>query len=364
MRASVLAGACASLLTLFTACGSAPAGPEGWQPVPPDDPVPAGDRRWGINISEGIDGFEAAFAVAQQAGIQVVELNLPWDCIETSQGTYEDPYGGALAATAFYGWNDIDVNVTIAVVNTVCRCTPGYLDSLPYSSQEVITAFEGVVDYVMSQIPDNVTVPGLSIGNEIDLVLSDYEEWVDYVTFFAAAAGYVHDNYPGIQVGGKCTVMSGALGPDAAYIQALDQYADVVMLTYYPQSEGCQVIAPDSVGSHLSRIVGTFPGREIWLCEVGYQSGSDYCGSSEEQQAGFYSEFFAAWDHHAGEVTLVVVDWLHDVSPEVLQGFIEYYGSSDPAFVEFLATLGLRQYDGTDKYAWLQVLAETAPRGW
>jgi len=353
-----------AIALLSMACGDGPEGPEGWQPTPPDDPVPAGDRLWGINITEGADGFEAAFDVAKQAGIQVVELNIPWDYIETSPGIYEDPYGGALAATVFYGWNDVDVNLSVAVVNTVCRCTPDYLDSLQYSSPEVIAAFEGVVDYVMSQVPDNVTIRGFSIGNEIDLVLSSYEEWVDYITFFAAAADYVRTGYPGIQVGGKCTVMNGALGPEAVYVQTLAGYADVVMLTYYPQTEGCVVMDPDSDHSHLACIVEAFPGRQIWLCEVGYQSGSECCGSSEEQQAVLYHEFFDAWDEQAAAIPLVVVDWLHDVSPEQLQGFIDYYGLSDPGFVEFLATLGLRNYDGTDKYAWQQVLAETAPRGW
>jgi hypothetical protein len=43
---------------------------------------------------------------------------------------------------------------------------------------------------------------------------------------------------------------------------------------------------------------------------------------------------------------------------------LNYYGSSDPAFIEFLSTLGLRNYNNTDNPAWLQLLEETQIRGW
>jgi hypothetical protein len=363
-RSEILSALLLSVLHGSIACSDSPQGPGGWIPQEPDNPLPSGDRLWGVTITESVDGFVPSFAVAQQSGIQVIELNIPWDYIETEPGIYQDPYDGALAATAFFAMNDVEVSLSIAVVNTVCRCTPDYLDSLQLSSPEVISAFEGVVDYVMSQVPGDVVVPGISIGNEIDLVLDDYEDWVDYITFFAAAADYVHSGWPGIEVGGKCTVMNGVLGPDLEYVQTLNQYADVVMLTYYPQAGACEVLDPASVHGHLDQIVAAFPGRTVWLSEVGYQSGSEYCGSSEEKQASFYHEFFTAWDSHAPEIELAIVDWLHDISPETLEELLAYYGLSDPGFVEYLATLGLRNYDGTDKYAWLQVLEETSAMGW
>ena len=73
---------------------------------------------------------------------------------------------------------------------------------------------------------------------------------------------------------------------------------------------------------------------------------------------------FSAWDDHRDVITLVLVDWLHDVTGEQVAEWTEYYGLSDPGFVEFLSTLGLRNYNHTDKYAWQQVLAETEARGW
>ena len=128
------------LLAIPVSCGDSPGGPGGWEVTPPENPLPAGDRLFGITVTENESGFLPSFHVAQQAGLQVVELNMPWDSIETAPGTYQDPYGGALAATAFYGAEGVQVFLSVAVVNTVFSCVPSCLDGLPFSSPEVISA--------------------------------------------------------------------------------------------------------------------------------------------------------------------------------------------------------------------------------
>ncbi len=93
------------------------------------------------------------------------------------------------------------------------------------------------------------------------------------------------------------------------------------------------------VHTHFDIVTEGFPGSEIWFTELGYQSGSAYCGSSETKQAQFYHEMFTAWDTHRDQIKLILVDWLHDVTPEQVAEWTEYYGLSDPAFIEFLSTL-------------------------
>jgi len=332
--------------------------------IPPEQPAPKADRRFGITISEGSEGFAAAFDVARQAGVQVVELNLPWNVIETAPGRYEDPWG-VLEAVAFYGEHDVEVTLSLAAINTVERTTPAYLDDLPFDDPSVISAFNRMVDWVMATVPANVTVPGVAIGNEIDLFLASDAEWSAYAAFYQATADHVQTQYPDIKVGVKITVMQGLMEDNALEkAQALNQPSDVIMLNYYPQDDAFQVLPPDVVHQHLRQIIELFPGWEIWLTEVGYQSGAEHCNSSEAKQAAFYHELFSAWDDHRQQVTLVLVDWLHDQSPRQIAEWKRYYGSSNPAFVEYLSTLGLRRYDHTDKAAWLQVLAETRARGW
>jgi hypothetical protein len=87
-------------------------------------------------------------------------------------------------------------------------------------------------------------------------------------------------------------------------------------------------------------------------------------GSSEARQAEFIAEIFAAWDRHADRIPMIDFTWLHDASPESVQDFEDFYGLSSDTFHEFLATLGLRTYDGRDKLAFLRLMEEAAARGW
>lgn len=363
-RNSLLHAVLFSVPFILSSCGDGSTVPEeGYDVIPAESPLPAGDRLLGIGITESEDGFESSFNVAMQAGIQIVELNIPWDSIEVSEGVYQDPMGGVFQAVGFFGYYDIDLMLSLAVVNTVHSTVPDYLSNSDWDSPEMIGAFNDLVDWVLSEIPSNVTIISISIGNETDLYLSD-DAWVDYIQFVAAATDFIRSSYPGISLGVKNTVMNGVLGEDLSHVQQVNLYTDVVMLTYYPQSSSFQVLDPEVVHSHLQLIVSSFPGREIWLNEVGFQSGSVYCGSSMEKQAQFYHEFFTGWDDCRQNIALVLIDWLHDISSEQLDEMEEYYGISDPGFLEYLATLGLRNHDGTDKYAWLQLLEETQARGW
>lgn len=351
-------------LLLFSSCGDESIAPEeGYDVIPAQSPQPSGERLFGIGITESEEGFSSSFNVAMQAGTQIVELNIPWDSIEVSEGVYQDPMGGVFEAIGFFVYYDIEVMLSLAVVNTVHSTVPDYLQNSDWDSPEMIAAFNDLVDWVLAEIPQTVTIISISIGNETDLFLSD-DAWEDYIRFVAATSDYIRSYYPGISLGVKNTVTNGVLGGDLSHVQQVNQYTDVVMLTYYPQSSAFEVLDPEVVHSHLQLIVSSFPGREIWFNEVGYQSGSEYCGSSLTKQAQFYHEFFTAWDVNRQNIKLVLIDWLHDISSEQLAEMEEYYGISDPGFLEYLSTLGLRYHDGTDKYAWLQLLEETQARGW
>jgi hypothetical protein len=349
-------------IAFLTGCPGEDSGNGGFQVFAPEKPAPAVNRTFGINISESDQGFASDFGTARQAGIQVVELNIPWDYLEPTAGNYQDP-AGLLPATAFYGANNIQVAFSIAVIDTVADRRPGEFKSSAYDSTEVITAFKALLDWFMGQVPADVTIPGISIGNEVDLFLDD-SNWTAYTEFFRQISEYIDTTWPGIKVGVKTTVMHGVLGDGLTRLKNINQYSDVVMLTYYPQNDRFQVLEPTIVHTHLQQIEEAFKWQDIWLMEVGYQSGQDYGNSSEARQAEFYHEFFKAWDDRRSYVRLAVINWLNDQAPEQVAEWETYYGSSDPGFVEYLSTLGLRHHDGTNKYAWLQILAETGARGW
>jgi hypothetical protein len=333
-----------------------------YEVITPTNPIPQGDRELGINISNSIAGWDSDFQKATEASIQVVELNLPWSSLETAEGIYNDPDNN-LQNIAFYGFNNIKVGLSIAVINTVAWEYPAYLEGVAVNSTQFIDAFKGVIDFVIDTIPDNVEIASISVGNEVDLVLQSESDWLAYTEFYEEIATYINTNYPNIPVGVKTTIMGGVFGNELDEIQAINEFSDIVMLNYYPQNERFEVLDVEIAKTHLPQIVAFFPGQEIWLTEVGYQSGNNLCKSSEKKQAEYIHHFFEAWDTHKNEITHAVVNWLHDQSPAQIDAWKDYYGS-DPALVEYLSTLGLRTYENEDKAAWLQLKEEVNSRGW
>jgi hypothetical protein len=58
-----------------------------------------------------------------------------------------------------------------------------------------------------------------------------------------------------------------------------------------------------------------------------------------------------------------VVNWLYDQSPATIEEWKDYYGDT-PALVEYLSTLGICNYNGTEKPAFQQIKTETKARNW
>lgn len=348
------------------------------------------DRLFGINMSEGEQGFDTVHADWQGSGAQEIELNISWNLFygsgdgtgSTSAG-FRDPFD-LLAPTDLYGTDGVKLALRIAVIDTAGPALPADLADQSYNLAAVKGAFHTFLDELFANggagdvlaNPASVDLVSVSIGNEADLGDLDTDaEWADYTAFFADVAAYLRNDvgYTGV-VGCKMTLMAGIFGGNTdettagsyQQIKALNEHADVVMLNYYPQDENQQVLDPAIVHTHLDSLVSVFSflGKPIWLMEVGYQSDSRHCGSSEEKQARFFAEFFAAWDTHRNSVETVIVDWLNDQPDWQIEEWNSTYGSDDDAFVAYLSTLGLREKNGDPKPAWDQVLAELNARGW
>ena len=321
------------------------------------------DRLLSIDLTTASDDdFGKAFTLAREAGMQVTSLSLAWDELEPSPGQYGTELNWLEIFNDFYSEQDIAISLSLTPIDTNNLRLPEYLKNKAFDDPEVIEAFKRLLDYVFSQIPD-LELSCLSIGNEIDGYLAtDKELWQQYTIFFREIYGYIKSKYPELLVGSKIG-FGGLTGTAYALSADLIKTSDVVMLTYYPLEPDFTVKEPVVIHEDFAKLVELFPDKAIFVLESGYPS-SPLLGSSEAKQAEFVREIFRAWDTYSENIKLLDFLWLHDLPPMVVEELGGYYGLDDEKFLAYLATLGLRTFDGEDKQAFQVLQEEASRRGW
>jgi hypothetical protein len=325
--------------------------------------TPKGERQLSIDITEAVTGdYGDAFTLATSVGMQVTSLSLSWDELESSPNHYGTQENLLELANDFYSQQGVAISLALTPIDTNNLRLPTYLKDKAFDDPEVIERFKRLLDYVFSQLPD-LELSSLAIGNEIDSYLGTNKQlWQQYTRFFQETSAYARSKRSGLLVGSKLGF--GGLTGEAHTLSAnLIQTSDVVMLTYYPLNNDFTVKNPDVVHEDFAKLVKLFPNKPIYILEAGYPS-SPLLGSSEETQADFVREIFRAWDTQAEHIKLLDFLWLHDIPPAVVEELGDYYGFRDEKFLAYLATLGLRTFDGEDKEAFKVLGLETKQRGW
>ncbi len=316
-------------------------------------------RVLGIHASEASDGdFDAAVNLAVSAGARALHLHLDWSGLEGAPETYDATFPDI--ANIYYPARGIPLYLTLRPINTVRREVPADLQNVAWDDPVMIQRFAKLLDFLFARMPD-VDIPALAIGNEVASVLQTEEDYAAYRTFLMAARAHARTLRPGLAVG-VTAQFNELIGASQARIATLNEVTDFVSVTYYPLAANGLVRAPSVVGSDFDAITAAYPGREVIIQECGYPSSPD-TGSSETMQRDFVVAVFAAWDDHKTTISHIAFEHLHDWSEATVDTFTVYYGSTAPAFRGFLATIGLRNHDGTAKLAWAALVAGAGARG-
>jgi hypothetical protein len=323
--------------------------------------VDKGSRLLGIDVTMAHDNdYGAAFRVAKDAGAEFVTLSFAWDDIEISPLEYGNE--NLAIANSFYPGFDTGVVLVISPIDTNNIRVPIDLKDKSFDDPEVIARFRSLVDYIFSEIPD-LTVVSLAIGNEIDLYLGKNKDaWREYETFFEAATAYIKSIRPDSKVGTKIT-LGGLVHENIHEGKSINQHSSVVMTTYYPLHGDFTVQDVGVVESDFASLVTLYANREVHILETGYPSGK-VVKSSRSKQAEFIRAIFESWDAHAGTITAIAFSWLHDRSASELEFFKSYYRVDSEKFLDYLGTLGLREYSGKAKESFRALQEEVLERGW
>lgn len=310
-----------------------------------------------VNETEDVD-YDTAFQIALDAGMEATSLSFQWDMIETSPYTYEDPYGFLEIANIYYPAYDIPINLMIGPIDTVANRMPDDLQDKPFNDPEIIQRYYQMVLFVLDMIQD-VSLVSFSIGNEIDIYLNSDDQWDAYIDFFNQTKQLIKPHIPDVPIGSKATLY-GHLDSDTEKLNMLNQQCDAVFVTYYPLKGNYDVKAPSVVFEDFDAITTQYPGRDLFFHEAGYPSSSEI-NSSEEKQSQFIQFLFDAWNEHTDQIKMVNIVWLYDISQGTLAEFEQYYGSSNPGFLAYLATLGIRHHEDAAKKAYITLKNITNP---
>jgi hypothetical protein len=311
---------------------------------PPSDPPPS-----------GLD-YLIAVGMADNAGINGAVAAYRWSQIEPTAGALDvEQIADDLRMTS--RWFGYQTLLGIQLLNTTAKETPADLLDVSFDDPQMLERFESFFEALLPHLNENVSY--LSIGNEVDVYLAAHpEEWEAYRVFYEAAVAYVHEVAPFLQVG--VTFTFGGATAYAEEFARLNAVSDVVILTYYPSSDGFTFDNPAAPLEDFPRMLTMAAGRPVILQEVGFAS-SELLGSSEADQVAFVDNVFSAWEQAGEAIPFLDFFLLHDLSEQTCSDLEAYYGLSHERFHAFLCSLGLRQADGTPKLAW-EAFVEQAGR--
>ena len=334
--------------------------------------VDKGDRILAIDVTTPASlTYDQTWPLAAACGIDTIGLSLDWNQIETGPGTFVDP-GGAFAAANIY-YPAKGVTLTLRPLHNAVKAVPVDLAGTDFAdgSHIMATRFCACLDWVMMQLPD-VTIDTLLIGSEYDVWLgTDADRWDDWTDFLTRVTQHVRAapyaaHIP--RIGAEAT--HAGYVAEAARITAVNALCDVAAVSYYAIDGAFDV---KDQATLLADLDGLLPFASTvkplvfiqYGCPSAWHDGTGVQDRRSEQEA-FIETTFAWWDDHADVVRAIDVTWLHDVSEAALDEYEAYFGLVHPAFRTFLGSLGLRTHagPGTDKPAYLALLAQANARGW
>jgi hypothetical protein len=340
----------------------------------------AGKRQLGIDMLDVNANEDFGVNVARAADLHVRyhTLHLAWTAIETtagnagSSGTLVDPDSALRTLTAFASEQHLGLSLTLRPIDATGKTVPSDLAGLNFNDPVFIARFEKLLDFVLSHFPSQRLV-NVMIGNEVDNYdpRGDTDFWIEYAQFLAAIHTYATTKYPSVPIGFTAT-WDGLTDstrktrdgwPTQQVLQTFAKQVDVVGATYYALGADFMHRPPTSVSADLAALVAAVPDdKPIHIQEAGYASAPQ-TGSSEAAQARFYCELLHGWDLHAERILRLAALRLNDVTTNQAAQLAGPYGLSNPAFLEYLRTLGLRNANGVAKPAFTVFARGATQRG-
>ncbi|MEL6498728.1 MAG: hypothetical protein AAF937_09830 [Planctomycetota bacterium] len=311
---------------------------------------PLTDRAWQMVIKRGVNSYQLA---------------VPWDQIAQPDGTPDMSYVEPLLD--LLQQSGLQVCFTLQSVDTTALRLPAVLmdptnprrlrPDLSFDSPEVIGHLTALLDEL---VPLLAQCGGfaLSLANEVDIYLSLNPDQTLPLAVFAEF-GRVHGKSlaPDMRFGVTLTHKAMAT-PDLTLLMM--SVSDAAIFTYYPLDG--DVENPAVIEFDFDSMEAFAGGRPIILQEAGVpgapaDGSPSVIGASDELQRAWVE---AVYREVRERESIRFVSWLHlaDWPADTIAFFEQYYGLSEPDFVEFLSGLGLMTDQGVARPALRELMIQ------
>jgi len=305
--------------------------------------------------------YDSCFILGKNLGMSRVGIFQNWTAIETSPTVYNMTIMDI--ANLYYPAYNMSIDLTITPIHTNNLEVPSDLIAVPFDSPVFINRFNRMLDSVKAHLT-NVTLSSLVIGSEHDVYLgSNATLWTQYTNFYNSVLSHAKTLWPGLKVATELT-FNGITNLNA-FAQTLNTNSDYIGVSYYPLNTDFTVKPVSVVPTDFASLISLYSTKPICFYQYGYPSSST-CNSSEALQAQFITQTFISWDTYASHIKMIDFTWLHDLDMALVNYYGTYYGLTDPIFLEYLHTLGMRTWNGngSNKLAFDELQCQAKLRGY
>ncbi len=330
-------------------------------PAPPNPNEP-GIVGLVINASNNdldFEDFRASVLAARQGGVRASHTYFTWGDIETAPGEYDWRVPDLLVDVLVL--EGIRMSVVIDFIHTsVPGKVPADLEGLAFDDPRYIERASAFSVAVAEHFGDSLDY--LMLGNEINIYLAQHPEQVaPFLSAYQAMRQAVHAAQPELPVGTVLAFHELMSAGDYGLIQQFS-VGDFLAYTYYPHAPGFRYDGPtDGFGAVLDAMIDQSGDTPFIVVENGWAT-SELLGSSEASQAEYIRNSFEAIAERRGSIERLIWYGFHDGERELCErGGLSFFeegfdpgslGESWEPFVEYLCTLGLRNFDGSPKLGW------------
>ena len=305
--------------------------------------------------------YDSSFLIGKNIGMSEVKIFINWTALETAPHTFD--FTILDIANLYYPAYSMPIDINLNPINTNQLAVPSDLVSVAFNNPVFINRYKILLDSMKVHIPA-VTISSLVIGSEIGAYLgNDSAKWSQYTIFYDSVSTYAKTLWPDLKV--SVELQFSDFTNYNSYAQKINISSDYIGVSYYPLWGNFTVKPPYVVGADMDTLVRLYPTKPICYYQFGYPT-SPTCGSSDSLQSEFILKAFQYWDYYAAHIRMIDFTWLTDLDTAAVNYYGTYYGLTDTIFLEYLRTIGLRQWtgNGIDKPALNELRCQAKQRGY